>query len=294
MPSPYKRVQVIINPAAGKNDTILNTINAAFSGSDIEWDARITHKFGDATRLTKEAVADGADLVAGYGGDGTQLEVANGLVGTGVPLAILPGGTGNAMAFQLNVPRDLMQAASLIVNSENRSTIDLASIGDRIFMLRAYTGVQAEERASREMKDKYGNLAYVAEGLKFAARPPEAHYQATVDGQKYELKGMICYIVNAGASGGVALPELPGVDISDGLIDLYMISRDLKPVRKLSRYLLKVGKVEASIHHLQGQEITLEADPAQSVWIDGEEFGQTPVTAKVMPKALEVVVPQAT
>jgi YegS/Rv2252/BmrU family lipid kinase len=291
MPSPYKRVQIIINPAAGKNDTILNTINAAFSGSGIEWDARITHKFGDATRLTKEAVADGADLVAGYGGDGTQLEVANGLVGSGVPLAILPGGTGNAMAFQLNVPRELAQAAALIVNSPNRRAIDLANIGDRIFMLRAYTGVQAEERASREMKDKYGNLAYVAEGLKFATRPPEAHYVATVDGQAVELKGMICYIVNAGASGGVALPELPGVDVSDGLIDLYMVSRDLKPIRKLSRYLLKVGKVEASVHHLQGREITLEANPPQNVWIDGEEYGQTPITAKVLPKALQVVVP---
>ena len=291
MPSKYKRVQIIINPAAGKPDTILNTINAVFSGSDIEWDARITHKFGDATRLTKEAVANGVDLVAGYGGDGTQLEVANGLVGTGVPMAILPGGTGNAMAFQLNVPRELMQAVELIANSENRRAIDLASIGDRIFMLRTYTGVQAEERASREMKDKYGNLAYVAEGLKFATHPPEAHYVATVDGQTVELKGMICYIINAGASGGIALPELPGVDVSDGLIDLYMVSHDLKPIRNLSRYVLKIGSAKANVHHMQGKEITLEATPPQNVWIDGEEYGQTPITAKVLPKALEVIVP---
>jgi YegS/Rv2252/BmrU family lipid kinase len=291
MPSTYKHVQIIINPAAGKNDTILNTINAVFSGSDIEWDARITHKFGDATRLAKEAVANGADLVAGYGGDGTQLEVANGLVGSGVPMAILPGGTGNAMAFELNVPRELMQAVGLIVNSENRRAIDLANIGDRIFMLRTYTGVQAEERASREMKDKYGNLAYVAEGLKFATHPPEAHYQATIDGHTVEGKGMICYIFNAGASGGIALPDLPGVDISDGLLDLYIITRDIKPIRNLSRYVLKVGNAKAAVRHWQGREITLKADPPQSVWIDGEEFGQTPITAKVLPKALEVVVP---
>jgi YegS/Rv2252/BmrU family lipid kinase len=291
MPSPYKRVQIIINPAAGKDNTILNTINAAFSGSGIEWDARITHKFGDATRLTKEAVADGVDLVAGYGGDGTQLEIANGVVGSSVPMAILPGGTGNAMAFELNVPRELDKAAALIVNSENRKTIDLASIGDRIFMLRAYTGVQAEERASREMKDKYGNLAYVAEGIKFAAHRPEAHYRSTVDGKEYEIKGMICYIVNAGASGGISLPELRGVDVSDGLIDLYMISHDLKPARNFARKILRVGKAEASVYHLQGREITLEADPIQNVWIDGEEYGQTPITAKVLPKALQVVVP---
>ena len=107
MPSIYKHIHIIINPAAGKDKPILNTLNAAFSGSDIDWNIKITHKFGDAARLAKEAAADGVDLVAGYGGDGTQLEVANGLFRTGVPMAILPGGTGNAMAFELNIPREL-------------------------------------------------------------------------------------------------------------------------------------------------------------------------------------------
>ena len=291
MPSIYKRVQVIINPAAGKDKPILNTLNAAFSGSDIDWNIKITHKFGDAARLAKEAAADGVDLVAGYGGDGTQLEVANGLFGTGVPMAILPGGTGNAMAFELNIPRELRQAADLIANSENRRAIDLASLGDRVFMLRAYTGVQAEERASRDMKDKYGNFAYVAEGLKFAKNPPEANYKATVDGQVIEEKGLLCYIFNAGATGGVALPGIADVDPSDGLLDLYLITPKVRPIRAVSHYVLKVGNFQAGIYHWQGREISLEADPAQNVWIDGEEYGKTPVTAKVLPKAIEVVVP---
>jgi len=291
MPSIYKRVQVIINPASGKDEPILNTINTVFSGSDIKWDAQITHKFGDATRFAKEAAADGVDLVAGYGGDGTQLEVANGLVGSGVPMAILPGGTGNAMAFELNVPRDLSQAVALIVNSDNRRAIDLGSVGDKVFMLRAYTGVQAEERASREMKDKYGNFAYVAEGLNFVAKPPEAIYHATIDGEKIKGKGMLCYIFNAGAMGGIALPGIADVDSSDGLLDLYLVTRELRSIKAVSHFVLTVGYKKAGIYHWQGREITLEADPPQSVWLDGEEYGQTPVTAKVIPKALEVVVP---
>lgn len=291
MPSPYKRVQIIINPAAGKNDTILNTINAGFSGTGIEWDARITHKFGDATRLTKEAVADGVDLVAAYGGDGTQLEIANGLVGTGVPQAILPGGTGNAMAFALNVPRELSGAVALIANSANRRAIDLAAVGERVFMLRAYTGVQAEEAASREKKDKYGNLAYVAEGVKFATHPPQANYKVTVDGKSFEAKAMISYIFNAGASGGVSLPQLPGVDLSDGLLDLLLITYEIKPLRDLARHLLKIANSTSGVYHWQGKEITIEADPPQNAWLDGEEFGPTPFTVKVMPKALEIVVP---
>ncbi len=291
MSSIYKRVQIIINPAAGKNEAILNTINAGFSGTGIEWDARITHKFGDATRLTKEAVADGVDLVAGYGGDGTQLEVANGLRGSGVPLAILPGGTGNAMAFALNVPRNLAQAVQLIVDSPNTRAIDMAAVGEQSFMLRAYAGVQEEQRASRESKDKYGNLAYVAEGLKFAVHRPQAKYKVTIDGHTVEMKSIICYILNAGASGGIALPELPDVDLSDGLLDFYMITRQMHPIQNLSRFLLQMGNAKVGVYHWQGKEIMLEADPPQTVWIDGEELGPTPVTVKVLPKVLEVVVP---
>ena len=90
MTIPYKRVLVIINPAAGHDEPILNTLNDVFHSAGVDWDIRITHKFGDATRLAKEAVEMGVDLVAGYGGDGTQMEVANGLLGSGIPLAILP------------------------------------------------------------------------------------------------------------------------------------------------------------------------------------------------------------
>src|SRR5512139_1023660 len=161
MTLPYPRIHVIINPAAGHDEPILNVLNDVFHPAGVEWDISITHKFGDATRLAKEAVEMGVDLVAGYGGDGTQMEVANGLLGSGIPLAILPGGTGNAMARDLNIPINLKQAAELIVFSSKRRAVDLARIGDRVFMLRAYAGVKSQDAASREDKDKLGQLAYI-------------------------------------------------------------------------------------------------------------------------------------
>ena len=166
MTIPYKRILVIINPAAGHDEPILNTLNDVFHSAGVDWDVRITHKAGDATRFAKEAAAMGVDLVAGYGGDGTQMEVANGLLGSGVPQAILPGGTGNAMARDLNIPIDLRQAAELIVSSPKRRAVDLARIGDRVFMLRAYTGVSTQDAASREEKDKLGQLAYIQASMK--------------------------------------------------------------------------------------------------------------------------------
>jgi diacylglycerol kinase (ATP) len=133
---------------------ILNVLNDVFHSAGVEWDLSITHKGGDATRQAREAAASGVDLVAAYGGDGTQMEVANGLLGTGVPHAILPGGTGNAMAHELGVSLNLREAAQLIVSSRKRRAIDLAQSNERVYMLRAYTGVPAESAASREEKDK--------------------------------------------------------------------------------------------------------------------------------------------
>jgi YegS/Rv2252/BmrU family lipid kinase len=291
---PYKRIQVIINPAAGHDEPILNVLNDVFHPAGVKWDVSITHESGDATRLTKEAIAMGVDLVAGYGGDGTQMEVANGLFGSGIPQAILPGGTGNAMAHDLNVPLELRKAAELIVNSAKRRAVDLARIGEKIYMLRAYAGVSQEQAASREEKDRYGQLAYVQAGAKFLMHMPTTHYRATVDGKVIGGDAIIVYILNAGSIGGVLgidLPQVGEVSINDGYLDLYAVTKGVQPLKAITHHLFHLGDSQAGIYHWRGKEITLEADPTQDVWIDGEIDGKTPFTTKAIPRALEIVVP---
>lgn len=298
MALPYPKVHVVINPAAGQDEPILNVLNDVFHPAGVDWDISLTHKAGDAARLAAEAAASGVDLVAAYGGDGTQMEVANGLLGTGVPQAILPGGTGNAMAHQLKVPINLQQATELIVTSPNRRAIDLTKAGDQIFMLRAYTGLSAENAASRESKDKFGQLAYVQAALKFFREVPEVHYRATVDGEVIEGEALIVFILNAGSIGGVMgleIPEVGDVDVSDGYLDLYAITKGIKPFRAISKYLFRRDTEENTpglgVYNWRGKEITIEAETEQDVWIDGEMGGKTPFTTTVMPQALEFVVP---
>jgi diacylglycerol kinase (ATP) len=294
MTLPYPRVQVIINPASGHDEPILNVLNDVFHPAGVDWDISITHKFGDATRLTKEAVAKGVNLVAGYGGDGTQMEVANGLLGSGVPQAILPGGTGNAMAHDLNVPLSLKEAAELIVSSPERRRVDLARIGDKVFMLRAYSGISSKDAASREEKNKLGQLAYIQASLKFLTRMETKHFRAVIDGEEVEGEVLVCFILNAGSIGGVlgiSLPTVGEVSISDGYLDLYAVTKGVKPLRAISHHLFHWGESPAGIYHWRGKEIMLEADEPQDVWIDGEIDGQTPFTTSVIPQALEIVIP---
>jgi YegS/Rv2252/BmrU family lipid kinase len=291
MPVPYQRIRVIINPAAGKDEAILNTLNDVFQAYKVDWEVRITHKFGDATRLAQEAVADGVDLVAGYGGDGTQMEVANGVMGSDVPMAILPGGTGNAMAYELAIPRQLRQAAMLICHSKRCRKIDLGQIGARQFMLRTYTGPEQEAVASREEKDKLGVLAYPLASLRVLKNLTQAQYQLTLDGQMIKDEGVMCYIFNAGAWGGINLPQAADISPSDGLLDIVMMNKTPNSLRAFASYELNVGRAKAYIHHWQAREIVVEADTPQTVWIDGEAHGQTPFIATVVPHAVTVVVP---
>jgi diacylglycerol kinase family enzyme len=222
------------------------------------------------------------------------MEVANGLLGSGIPQAILPGGTGNAMAHELKVPINLREAAELITHSRKRRAIDLAKIGEKVFMLRAYSGVSAEDAASREKKDQYGQMAYIQASVKFLVQVSPTLFRATVDGEAIETEAMICYILNAGSIGGVLgidLPTVGDVNISDGYLDLFAVTRGIRPLRAISHHLFNLGESQAGIYHWRGKEITLDTDSPQDVWIDGELDGKTPFTTTAMPKALEIVVP---
>ncbi len=88
-----RRIHVVINPGSGKPTPVLHTLNTVFRRRDIEWEISLTQKSGDAERFARQAAESGVDIMAAYGGDGTVMEVARGLMGLETPLAIFPGGT---------------------------------------------------------------------------------------------------------------------------------------------------------------------------------------------------------
>src|SRR5205807_4848035 len=107
----------------------------AFHAAGIDWEVRVTKKQGDACRYAQQAVAAHVDVVAAYGGDGTVMEVASGLLGTDIPLAIFPGGTANVMAVELGIPIDLAQACALVGGAPyDFKKIDMGQIDDECFL----------------------------------------------------------------------------------------------------------------------------------------------------------------
>ena len=132
-----RKIQVVINPGSGQPKPILHTLNQVFRAAGVKWKISLTEQSGDAERFAREAVEEGVDVVAAFGGDGTVMEVARGVMGSDVPLAILPGGTANLMSVELGVPKDLQQAAEIAANENNPvKGVDVGKMGDTLFLLR--------------------------------------------------------------------------------------------------------------------------------------------------------------
>lgn len=283
---PFPKIQVIINPAAGQNEPILNTLNQVFRQHQVDWQVAITQGPEDAQRLAEEAVAAGVDLVAGYGGDGTLMEIANGLRESGIPLGILPGGTGNSVAREFGIPPNLAQAAELLCQSPTIRPIDVGQVNGRYFLLHIYTGMRASQRATRDAKDSWGIFAYLLSALRVMTDPRVTNYSLTVDGVVVEEEGIVCIAINM---LGLGLPFMETVNPVDGMLDVIIIKK--AALAALPRLFKLEDLTSELLGHWQGQEITLHTDVAQTVWLDGEAGGETPFTAVIVPEALQVVVP---
>jgi YegS/Rv2252/BmrU family lipid kinase len=287
-----KKVHIVINPASGQSQPILNQINDIFHPVGVEWSVSITLQSGDATRFTQQAITDGADVVCAYGGDGTVMEVAAAVQGGETPMAILPGGTANLMSVELGIPKDLTKAAQIVVDPESViRRIDMGQIGEKQFMLRVGVGFGGEKvrLADRELKDKWGILAYSIAGLKALKTVPVANYRITVDGIEYEAAGKTCLIDNAGNIGIQGLTASKTISVSDGLLDVIVV-RDASITSLMAIGAEMAGKErEDAVKHWQGQKIIIECDPPQTVQVDGEVWDPTPLSVKVLPGVLPIL-----
>jgi YegS/Rv2252/BmrU family lipid kinase len=297
---PPRRVAVIINPGAGQESPNLKTLNTAFQAAGIEWGVDITQKAGDAERLAREAVQGGVDLVACFGGDGTVMEVTSGLIGTGTPLAILPGGTGNILAAELGIPRDLRLALNLICGSPSRRrAVDVGHVltpgaGRFNFLLRAGAGFEADVigGADRELKDMFGPLAYAIATLEALVEPAVVRYQITVDGQVIETEGITCTVANIGSVGLSPITLAPGIDASDGWLDVVVVRRaDLTALVDLAASVVGGLKRPLALERWRGRKVQIIADPPQSVQVDGDVVGQSPLAVELLPQAIEILAP---
>jgi len=249
----------------------------------------------------------GAEVVAVYGGDGTVMEVASGLIGTETPLLILGGGTGNLVASELRLPTSLERACELVCGETYRTRhIDAGMIGDRPFLLRLGCGVEVGvvEEATRELKDQFGKWAYVFAGIKMLQEIPEADYRIVIDGgEPFESSGVACVVANAGTVGVGRLTLAPSVDVHDGRLDVFLLKKaNIEGIVQLARKMMGLERLRRTeeeqavldasqlITHWSVETVSIETDPILPIQVDGDVVAETPQFIRGLPSALRVVV----
>lgn len=266
---------------------------------------------------TKQAIDDGASVVIASGGDGTIRAVAEALSGTGIPLTIVPQGTGNLLARNLGVPLTRVEEAVNAAFNGINHTIDLGvltivreddSESDHVFLVLAGMGLDARAISATKstLKKRVGWLAYVDAGVRtiLTDKPLQIHF--SVDGS--EVKQLSVYTVMIGncglMPGGVLL--IPEAKLDDGLLDVVA----LKPLGAFSwlRIWNKIGwengvlrksktgrKIIDLVHdtrnvsYVQATKYALSVPKPEPIQLDGDDFGLAlAVSGRVDPGALVV------
>lgn len=298
MEKKIKNIRIIINPAAGIGESILPVINASMKEANILWEASITHQPHDATQFAKAAVKEGTDALAVYGGDGTLMEAISGLIGSEIPLAILPGGSANVLATELGIPAGLKEACMLLSQyPAETKTIDVGQFNKRYFITRISIGFEADvvKGTNRQTKNKLGIFAYFLSAAAALKKTKKTIYHLKIDGQEREVQGLACIITNTGNLGFSKISFDKHIDVSDGFLDVIVVRKaNLSLLKLMVITFLKRERPDnlELVEHWQGKDVRVSSSPQQAVQCDGEVLEKIPLHIRIIPAAIKILVPK--
>ncbi|MGO4257027.1 diacylglycerol kinase [Marmoricola sp. RAF53] len=289
-----KEIALLTNPTSGKgkggrvSDVVAPRLrDAGYAVRELQG-----RNADEASDLARACVADGVDTLVVIGGDGMIHLAVQVLAGTQTRLGVVPAGTGNDVARNLDLPRtDPLAATDVIIGGRERS-IDLARIGHRYYVTVLAAGFDAvvNERANAMTWPKGQmryNLATLAELRTFKPLP----YVLEVDGVQHRFDAMMVAVGNGPSFGG-GMRITDGALMDDGLLDVIAIDPMSRTELIRTFPKLRTGSHlgHPKVHRYTGRTITVAA-PGIVAYADGERIAALPLTVEVAPNALKVLVP---
>lgn len=251
----------------------------------------------ESESLARRAIADGADALIACGGDGTIHLALQAVAGTGVPLGIIPVGTGDDNARSLNIPRgDVVAAADVIADGRTR-TLDCGvilreGVDARYFLNVMSIGFDSEvnERANGMGWPK-GQAKYLLATLRELSTFSPVDFHLVIDGQTVDKSAMLVAIGN-GVSYGGGMKVCPSARHDDGLLDMTVLEAVSKfTFIKSFPTVFKGTHVQHPFVHQYRFKRAEVVAPGQVIYADGERIGETPATIEVAPDSLQLYVP---
>jgi YegS/Rv2252/BmrU family lipid kinase len=236
----------------------------------------------DPGRAMAEAAAvDGAELVLVCGGDGTVRTVCAELAGTGIPVGVVPAGTGNLLARNLGIPLHLSDALDVALNGQDRA-IDLVAVaGDGIgdeehFMVMGGMGFDAAVMAGADdaTKARIGWLAYFLSGMR-QLRSPTFKVEISVDDGPFTKHRALTVVVGNVGHLTAGIPLLPDATIDDGVVDVVLVSprRIVNWIPLLWRVFSKGKRVDDELNRMTGRRVVVRTTHATARQLDGDPIG---------------------
>jgi YegS/Rv2252/BmrU family lipid kinase len=246
---------------------------------------------GEAARLASSAVEDGYTQVIAVGGDGTAMEVANGLVGTDTALGLYPIGSGNDFARALGYPRGRKEAAAFLAAARPRR-IDVGEVNGRIYLNAAGVGIDGyvAERVIAAAGVVGSTLGYFVGALHGISTFRPRQMRLVIDGVVREGRHMMVAACN-GTYFGSGMKVAPEAKLDDGLFDV-IVGGDLAKwdsLKALVRIYRGTHVNGRSILAIRASSVDVELTEPLTAQIDGEIERTDGLRIRLRPRALTVL-----
>ena len=292
-----KRALLIANPASRRGARSVDESRDAIVAAGAECDVMLTERSGHAAELARGHGAS-YDVVFTLGGDGTAMEVAGALAGSGIRIGVLPGGTGNLLARALGIPRNVKKAVRALMTGDTRR-IDLGVIQGHRFAVAAGVGIDASMVAETPawMKRRLGVFAYTIIATRAALRAVIFRRfflaRVEVDGEVIERRAAAVLFANFGAILENRISFGPDILVDDGVLDccIFSPSHLWDAMRIMWRVTRRDFRPDPALLYRKGTHFHIETVPALPIQADGELLGVTPADVSVEPLAARLLVP---
>jgi len=290
------KIGVVANPAKSLGGGLLELRRALerAGAGDALW--REVPKSKKAPAAVERLVADGAELVFAWGGDGLVQRCIDVLAGSDVPLAVLPAGTSNLLATNLELPHDIEQAVAVGLNGERRR-LDVGRFNGERFAVMAGSGIDAAmiRDADGALKDRLGRVAYVWSGLKNLRSEPFGA-EVKVDRVTWFTGDVTCILIgNLGdLFGGIEVFADARPD--DGKLEVGVITADgfTQWARTAARTVVANAEASPFVRATRAESVKVKLDRKVLYELDGGDRVKTrSFKVKVEPTAVTLCVPRA-
>lgn len=287
-----KRILFVINPVSGgkKKTTFNKQVLEVLDLNRFDPTFKITNHANHAYELAKSAIDEQYDAVIAVGGDGTINEIGTALVGSDIPLGIVPEGSGNGLALYLGIPMN-ESAALRRINRFESVGIDCGKIGERCFFNIAGIGFDASVSDRFASETFRGPVGYLRTIINVISKYKPKKYVLDIDGKVYEREAFMISVANSPQYGNNAYIA-PNASINDGVLDVCIVHKfPLYTLPMMIFHLFnKTADQSEYVEIIPGKKICIEQEGKAPLHLDGEpmDLGNK-IDIEVQGNALKII-----